>query len=214
MTISTRDLQALPDIAGFVRLTQALAMLDAIISPEREYRYYSFDSRWSEGQMMASLRTGTGDYWFALISAAGVALHGLAHEAPTYQSSRPDPRLFAELPPEFRESFLDEPAFDTRNSTFCVWRRRGDSAWTTGLCDSADGSEELLALLDGDPARYVEFARDYYEAELEVDDVAAVYRHEPLSEALVERIHPAVTLEELEADRVEIGYGVSAEGPR
>lgn len=32
--ISTRDLGALPDIQGFRKLTQALAMLDAILSPE------------------------------------------------------------------------------------------------------------------------------------------------------------------------------------
>jgi hypothetical protein len=34
--------------------------------------------------MMASMRDGSGDHWFALLCSAGVALHGLAHEAPIY----------------------------------------------------------------------------------------------------------------------------------
>ena len=37
--------------------------------------------------MMASMRNGSGDHWFALLMAAGVALHGLAHEALNF---RPD----------------------------------------------------------------------------------------------------------------------------
>jgi hypothetical protein len=78
--ISTRDLSRLPDIPLLRRLTRALSMLDAILSPEWEYRYHSFDSHWAEGETMASMRNGSGDHWFALYSAAGVALHGLAHE--------------------------------------------------------------------------------------------------------------------------------------
>jgi hypothetical protein len=55
--ISTRDLSKLPDIASFRRLTRALAMLDAILSPEWQYRYYSFNAHWSAGEMMASCAT-------------------------------------------------------------------------------------------------------------------------------------------------------------
>ncbi len=38
------DLRDLPSIAGLRRLTRSLAMLDAILSLEWDYRYYSFDS--------------------------------------------------------------------------------------------------------------------------------------------------------------------------
>ena len=43
--ISTRDLSELPDVDGLRRLMQSLAMLDAIVCREREYRYFFFDSR-------------------------------------------------------------------------------------------------------------------------------------------------------------------------
>ena len=43
MAISTRDLKLLPDIDVLRRAIQSIAMLDAILSPEWEFRYYSFN---------------------------------------------------------------------------------------------------------------------------------------------------------------------------
>ncbi len=42
--ISTRDLSQLPDVDPLRRLMQSLAMLDAILSPDWELRYYSFNA--------------------------------------------------------------------------------------------------------------------------------------------------------------------------
>lgn len=209
--ISTRNLSALPDIRSFRRLTRALAMLDAILSPDWEYRYYSFNARWAEGEMMASMRNGSGDHWFALICPAGVALHGLAHEAPAYRVDDPWPGIFESLPAEFRANFLEEAAFDTRNSTFCVWRRTGDERWSRGPVElpagkDPDGSAGLLGILAGDPKQYVEFAAEYYETEIALKDVAAVYQHERLTKALVKRLNPEVALADLAEDVEEIGY--------
>lgn len=55
------DPDDLPDIANLKRRTKALAMLEAIVCPEWEYRYYSYNSRWSSGEEMASMRNGQGD---------------------------------------------------------------------------------------------------------------------------------------------------------
>jgi hypothetical protein len=51
----------LPPPEQLRRLCQSLAMLDAIFSPEWQYRLYSFNSRWAKGEMMASMRDGQGD---------------------------------------------------------------------------------------------------------------------------------------------------------
>lgn len=151
MSISTRKLGGLPNIEGFRRLTQALAMLDAIISPEWEYRYYSFNSHWAEGGMIASMRNGSGDYWFALLSSDGIALHGFSHEATMFRPGKPWPGVFEELPEEFRHNFLREPAFMTEDSTFCIWRRSIDDRWSCGSIEfpqttDPDGSESLLSI--------------------------------------------------------------------
>ncbi len=126
--LSTRDLSSFPDIPTFRRLTRSLAVLDAILSPNWEYRYYSFNSRWAVGEMMASMRNGSGDQWFALLCPAGAALHGLT------------------------------------------------------------------------------FAADDYEREVAKEDVAAIYRHERLTAAPLERLNPDVDLESLASDVDEIGY--------
>ena len=213
--ISTRDLREFPDIPAFRRLTRALAMLDAILSPEWEYRYYSFDSHWAEGEMMASMRNGSGDRWFALLSSAGVALHGLAHEYPMFRHDAPRPGIFDSLPSEFHANFLREPAFDTANSTFCIWRRTSDDRWFSGAVqlppgDDPDGSAWLLSMLAGEPRQYVQFAAEYYEREIDIAEVAAVYRHVPLTQALVRRLNPAIDFEALKEDISEIGYPETA----
>ena len=175
-------------------------MLDAIMCPEWEFRYYSFDSQWNDGEMMASMRDGSGDHWFALITPAGVALHGLAHESPAFNFGAPLPGIFDALPEVFRENFLLEPGFDPANSSFCIWRLASDDHWSKGKAqlppgNDPDGSEELLSVLAGDPQQYVEFAAYYFDRVIDLSDVAAVYRHEPLSNALVQRLNSETEIE-------------------
>ncbi|MBO6551131.1 MAG: hypothetical protein JJ964_16135, partial [Rhizobiales bacterium] len=62
--ISTLDLSKLPSPLQLKRLLQSLALLDAIMSPEWEYRYYSFDAQWSPSETMGSMRNGSGDEFF------------------------------------------------------------------------------------------------------------------------------------------------------
>jgi hypothetical protein len=51
----------LPDIPVVRDRSRSLAMLDAILSPEWEYRYYSFNAAWGPAQELASMRNGSGD---------------------------------------------------------------------------------------------------------------------------------------------------------
>lgn len=205
--ISTANLQSLPGVDGFRRLTRALATLDAIMSPEWEDRYYSFDSAWGDGETMASMRTGSGDRWAAVLCDAGVALIGLAHEAPTYSPGKPKPWVFANLPEQFHKNARDQPAFDSANTSYCIWCTTDGKQWSSGVVDEQDdGSSEHLSVLDGDPQRYVDFAREYYEVDLDIEDVRAVYNHEPLTNDLIARLNPETSLEVLTEDLAQIGY--------
>ena len=68
--ISSRHLLAIPGIDDLRRITQSIALLDAIIRPDWEFRYYSFNSKWSDKEMMASMRDGGGtttSYYFVLM---------------------------------------------------------------------------------------------------------------------------------------------------
>jgi hypothetical protein len=224
--ISTRDLSRLPDVDGLRRLLQSMAMLDAILSREWEFRYYSFNSRWSRGKQMGSMRNGQGDDFFALFNAHGCFLKGFAHEAPmTPYRSRPKrlwPGVLDSVPREFA-ACLREPAFSIEDTTFCIWRRYGDASWQRGSIEfppgpDPDGSADLLSPLDGKPETYREWAEWYFDAPfLTVAMVRHVYRHRPLTDKLVAALTPDVVEDEenphlgvadLEEDIKEIGYPV------
>lgn len=156
--ISTRDLSLLFDVDGLRRLLQAMAVLACLLCPEWEYRYYSFNARWGQGEQLASMRDGEGDHFFALFNSHGCFLKGFAHEsAMSPFAAAPEcvwPGVLDGVPPAFA-ACLREPAFNLDETTFCVWREYGDAAWRHGPVsfpsgDDPDGSADLLSPLDGE----------------------------------------------------------------
>ena len=81
MAPSTRNLAALPDAGKLKAICQSLAMLDAIIYPQWEGRYYSFNTEWDDEIALASMRDGSGDDYFILFVPSGVIIKGFAHES-------------------------------------------------------------------------------------------------------------------------------------
>ena len=213
---STRDLSRLPSIDDLRRLMQSLAVLDAIQCPDWQFRYFSFNSRWSKGEQMGSMRNGQGDHYFALFNSAGCWLKGFDHESPTAADqttgASPDNIIFNELPAAFLPC-LAEPAFLIEETTFCVWRSQSDSHWRHGPIPARildlDGLTRLLRHLDADARTYVEWAKDYFEhfeREIPLESVLAVYAHEPLDDSLVSALNDEMKLKDLLDDLNEIGY--------
>jgi hypothetical protein len=213
--ISTRDLSALPDIDPLRATLQSMALLDAILQPEWEYRYYSFNCHWGGGHQLASMRNGQGDDFFAVFGPAGCFLKGFAHEAVMSPYGRKPkavwPGVLEAVPTEFAD-YLNEPAFTLEDTTFCVWRRYGEPFWSVGAVSfpagqsDPDGSAYLLSPLDGEPATYQVWAEGYYGRAVPLAAVRHVYKHRPLSARVVKQLNPAVGLEDLRAQVDEIGY--------
>lgn len=194
----------LPSIQAIRRITQSLAMLDAILCPEWDYRYYSFNGGWGPGEEMASMRNGSGDDWFLLLDSTGAALKGFAHELADDHSLPQNIQL--EVPADF-SSFLSEPAFSMQHATFCYWRRVNDSTWkkvSSALTD--DGSDDMLALLVTGPSGYRKWAEDYYEVPISLEAVAALFSHEPLNDSVIRALNPDTALDSAYAEASEIGY--------
>src|SRR5262249_63172 len=162
----------LPDVNGLQRTLQSMAMLDAILCPDSQFRYYSFNAVWAAGEQMGSMRNGSGDDFFAHFSSAGCWLKGFAHEYPMSPYTQSPPRawrgVLESVPDEFA-ACLWEPAFSVEDVTFCIWRRYGDRTWQVGPIQfpkdhpDPDGSEFLLSALDGRPETYHAWAADYYD---------------------------------------------------
>ena len=212
--ISTLHLSLLPDIARLEALCRSLALLDAILSPEWELRYYSFNSFWNAGEKMASMRNGSGDDYHLLFTPQGAILKGFAHESNMSPYHVDPPCVWKGVlddVPEIFASFLTEPAFSLEDTTFCIWRSKSDDAWQRGAIEftndeDPDGSADLLAILDGKPRTYQAWAEEYYEQPIDISAVEHIYHHRPLTQAIVTRLNAELSLLELEEDRVEIGY--------
>ena len=178
-------------------------MLDAILSPEWEYRYYSFDCRWKPDEELASMRNGSGDEWFLLLNPAGAVLKGFAHELGEHSFAQ---NIHSQIPHALG-TFLDEPAFSVESTTFCYWREAGDSSWSKAHGALAeDGSEELLASLISGPTAYQRWAEDYYECSIDPGIVAAIFAQEPLTESAILALNSNADTESIFAEASAIGY--------
>lgn len=205
--ISTRNLSELPAVDELRRLTQSLAMLDAIIERNWEGRYYSFNQHWKTGEQLASMRNGEGDEWFCVFSKLGAFLKGLYHES---EMARGWPGILDSVPEAFK-SALTEPAFSIEHTSFCIWRTYADDRWHTGHIsfppgDDPDGSAWMLAILDGNPIGYQRWAEDYYKLPVRLSAVEHVYAHKKLTDEVVRTLNPETSLSELAADISRIGY--------
>jgi hypothetical protein len=52
----------------------SIAMLDAILSPTWDYRYYSYNAQWDMNEEMASMRNNSGDHFFILFQPQGLRI--------------------------------------------------------------------------------------------------------------------------------------------
>ncbi len=201
----------LPNPPALRRRTQALAMLDAILSPDWESRYYSHDAQWGAGHEMASMRNGQGDDWFLLFGEFGAAIKGLAHESTLAHDGAFAADIQRQVPSAFGE-FLREPAFGMECATFCYWIPAGDSGWhrvtPSGAWPGAaeDGSEQLLDLLVQPAVAYVDFAGWYHETALPLYPISRIYAHAPLTPGLIAALNPELPFDDAAAFAAEIGY--------
>lgn len=205
--ISTRNLTELPEIDALRKLTQSLAMLDAIVQREWEGRYYSFNSYWKPHEQMASMRNGEGDEWFCLFMPAGAFLKGLYHES---EMARGWQGILESVPQVF-QSALSEPAFSIQYTSFCIWRTYEDDQWQTGSIsyppgNDPDGSAWMLAILDGNPISYQRWAEDYYRRPVNLSAVEYIYAHRPVTNEIVRSLNPETSLFDLAEDIAKIDY--------
>lgn len=160
------------------------------------------------------MSNGSGDELFAYFNRHGCFVKGFAHESPMspYRDSPPQlwPGLLENVPVEFNAA-VKEPAFDMDATTFAIWRLYADDAWQSDEIEYpdhqyADGSEDLLSMLDGSPSTYAAWAADYYETEIDFNPVKHVYDLLPLSNDILHSLNPDASIGQLHNCFVQIGY--------
>jgi hypothetical protein len=86
-----------------------------------------------------------------------------------------------------------------------------DSSWTHNPIalpsgDDPDGSGYLLSPLDGNPETYRQWAEDYYERNVALHAVKAIFERQRLTDELVAALNPELRIKQLREDIREIGY--------
>ncbi|MFC9860404.1 MULTISPECIES: hypothetical protein [unclassified Streptomyces] len=216
----------LPDIPVLTDLCRSMAMLDAVLCPEWDHRWHSYDARWSASEAMASMRDGSGNEYSLVLAPAGAYLRGFDHESPMspYVDDAPWPGVLDDVPPVFRP-YVEEPSFTDEHGmpvvTACLWRQRGDDRWHAGAIEfpedgeESDGADWLFQLLvAGSPESYREWAEDYFETTVDLDAVRHVFALRPLTDEIVLALNPERLPEDLAEDIEDIGYPVTSTGLR
>jgi hypothetical protein len=197
----------LPTIPKLIDRTKALATLDLILSPEWDSRYYSFNSRWSPEEQMASMRNGSGNEWWIVFHKTGwAALKGLNHETAWAKGRKNISTSLSEAFPTALNDFATEPAFrwdETNFAYFCLsdslgWRRANDLIDQSTLYET--GEEELLCHLVGDAQDYANFAEDYYEKPVPVEIVSAIFALQPVTSNLVAALNSETSLADISTE--------------
>ncbi len=215
----------LPTIEVLRNRCRALAVLECIIGGDEPY--YTYTRGWGDDEA-ALMSNGSGDEWAVVFIADGAFIRVFDHESAMSPYQDADhalwPGLLDGMPAVFAAQ-VEEPAFGDEDGRFLatavLWRLGGDDRWHAGagitvppprgLYDSGpDGSGMLASLLDDIADRYVAFAEDYYEMQVDRSTVGHIVAQIPLTDAMVRALNPEATLAGLHADVVAIGYPLAA----
>lgn len=202
MNDQIQRIDQLPEPRQFLRNSRALAILDAILMPDWEGRYFSFNAKWNptQSQQMASMRNGSGDEYFALLSPAGIigkvyAPHDLATAA----------FIETDVPNTLVQGFADEPAFALDRTSFIFWRTASAASWSSS--PSVLNTLPYLEFVAYGAHVYHEWAEGYYEREIDLATVEEVFQTLRIDDATVRRLNPDQSLESIAEDLAEILSG-------
>lgn len=198
MNHSIQTIHALPTIERIKHVSQALALLDAIIMPEWQYRYFSFNCNWEGAgqEMMASMRDGSGAEYFLHFSHEGVAGKVVSG------SLLPDaPRHLSAMPERF-QGFKAETAFSTDQASLFFWRGADQPSWS--VSPDTLGLYPLLGFLVDGVEAYKKLVEDYYEEHLDANAIEQVFASLNVTEDQLRELNPDLSLEDLAEDAQEI----------
>jgi hypothetical protein len=188
----------LPDIHVLKKRSQGLALLDAIIMPEWENRFFSFNGNWNSqaGEMMASMRNGAGAEYFLQFSNDGVIgkVFDGTRQKDISSNSKEIPSCFS--------SFLNEAAFDIGHATYFFFRQNTDREWTA-LPKNLNQFSCLQYLSEG-AVCYHKWAENYYGRRIDFQTLEDVYTSLSVTQQQLSKLNIELKLEELDEDIAEI----------
>ncbi len=192
------NINELPSIDKVKKTLQGLALMDAILMSEWEYRFFSYNSNWDGkgDEAMASMRDGEGNEYFLYFSHLGVAGKVL------FKNKIQNPLSILEKIPDIFEKFKNEVAFNLDNSTFFFWRSYEDEKW-----DTSPNNLKLYPLLEfikNSYEGYQKWAESYYERDIDSKTLKEIFISLSINSKQLSILNSELNLKDLKEDIQEI----------
>ncbi len=191
----------LPNPSVLKDTAKRIALLDAVLMQEWEYRYYSFNSRWNEGEEMSSMRDGSGNEFYILFRNTECCIKIIDKEINNTKDILKETGKIQGRGNAFIDCFLSEPAFDPEYISFLFWNI--DGRWKHLGSDKT----EFLNIFLHPESEYRKIAEDYYERDIS-DELLKRMLTGRLEMDLFLELNPELDLEILKNDLKEIGISV------
>ena len=197
-----KNINQLPSIEKVIEISQSLAMLDAILMPDWEYRYFSFNKEWNINQYMASMRDGEGSHYYILFDLVNKTSCCLGK---IYDNELPNNKEIHSQIKTLKNfnKFLDEVAFENIDASFYFYYSYETNHWE--VVPSTDNIPFLGMMKDKEKA-YISWAEKYYEVKIDRDTVTKIFNFIPLDDNMIANLNPNITAHEILEDIKEIGY--------
>lgn len=236
--LSTDNLNILPSPEKLQATCRSLAVLDAILCPETENRCFNYNKNYSRYEELFEMKDGEGNYLQVLFHIAGTVINGFAcesqmngwqikegrlekrtcflflltHKPSITKTQQLWPGITKGLPACFHSLFLEGAAANT-GTTFCIWKLHNEAHWKKGdfklpTDTYKDGSEYLMALLDGSADTFINWAKEYYDMEdIDTAVVKDIYNNCPITRDMIFSLNPELeNFTQLITDLKKIGY--------
>ena len=193
-----KSIDMLPEIKEVYETCQSLAVIEAILMQEWDFRYFSFNSSWDVNKSMASMRDGCGSHYYMTFDSQLTKCLGKLYNKPIgVKDTTPikDVYMF--------EEFLQEPAFENEDATIYYYKTSNKIKWQSipFLSDIP-----FLGFLVNKENAYIPWAESCYEIEIKTQPVIDIFNYQPVTSSMVNQLNPNCCISTLIDDLNEINY--------
>ena len=189
---------------------KAMATLEIMITPQKkEYlrvvKKYPFRKAYS-------IDNGAGDTLDILFEKIGVFIKGFDHENVFNQfgADKWNENFFNEIYANVPNCFLDTYKMDNKKEelyymTFCMWYDNQQECWKQNIVKENDGGQDfLLGYVHTNAQEWIEWAKDYYDMDINDKVVEKVYQGEQMTTKDILLLNPKRNVEEALKEIIEL----------
>lgn len=201
-----KNIKDLPKIEELINISQSIAMIEAILMPEWEFRYFSFNKNWDSNQYMASLRDGEGSHYYILFNINSeideIDIDCLGKIYDKDSSVNDNIQNLIKSIDDFK-LFLDEVAFENDDATLYFYFNHNKGIWEAVPYEK---NIPFLGVFKYKEEAYISWAEQYYEISIDRNTIKEFFEFKPLTQKMVSKLNPKLTIEDVLEDIYEIGY--------